>query len=121
MKKEPFKSHRYYETYLCYDVSLMKSCNFPMRGYFLIKNESDWLVAQSYMFSIGYLWRTERNIKYVEYTSDKIALIWDQTGLSFSTTLNYSLLDELRLYEVKNMYFLKQSRVGHFAAMSYGI
>jgi hypothetical protein len=121
MKKELFKFHRYYETYLCYDVSLMKSCNFPMRGYFNIHNETDWLVAQSYMFSIGYLWRTERNIKYVEYSSDKVALIWDQTGLSFSTTLKYSLLDELRPYEVKNMYSLKHTRVGHFAGMSYGI
>jgi c-di-AMP phosphodiesterase-like protein len=99
----------------------MKSCEFPIRGYFHIRNENDWAIAQSFMFSIGYLWRTERNIKYVEYTSDKIALIWDQTGLTFSTTLKYSLLDELRLYEVKNMYFLKQSRVGHFSGMSYGI
>jgi hypothetical protein len=121
MKKEAFKFHRYYETYLCHDVSLMKSCEFPIRGYFHIRNENDWAIAQSFMFSIGYLWRTERNIKYVEYTSDKIALIWDQTGLTFSTTLKYSLLDELRLYEVKNMYFLKQSRVGHFSGMSYGI
>ena len=121
MKKEAFKFHRYYETYLCYDVSLMKSCEFPMRGYFHICNETDLLVAQSCMFSLGYLWRTERNIKYVEYSSDKVALIWDQSGLTFSTTLKYSLLDELRLYEVKNMYFLKQSRVGHFAGMSYGI
>lgn len=119
MKKELFKFHRYYEMYLCHDVSLMKLQDFPIKGYFSIHNETDWAVAQSFMFSIGYLWRTERVIKYVEYSPDKVTLIWDQTGMTFTTTLNWSLLDELRLYEVRNMYHVTMP--GRLSGMRFGL
>jgi hypothetical protein len=73
------------------------------------------------MFSIGYLWRTERSIKYVEYSFDKVTLIWDQTGLTFSTTMDWSLLDELRLYEVRNMYNINPMMSGRLSGMRYGL
>ncbi len=115
---ENYKSHRYFEIYQCFSAHEFV---LPDTGCFFIENEYDWAIAQSHLFALGHVWRTELHANFLPYAPANVLLLWDVSGLSFSNTLNYSAIEALTKFKVGTICSPKSSMAGHLAGMSYGI
>ena len=115
---ETYKSHRYFDIYQCFSAHEFV---LPATGCFVIENENDWAIAQSHLFALGHVWRTELHAGFLPYASENVMLLWDASGMSFSNTLNYSAIEALTRFKVGTVCSPKSSMAGHLFGLGYGI